>query len=229
VEFKFDTITPTQVIGLERTTLKPIKLDRNKVVSINFQTDQKPKLGAGSEGVVLTDGSVIKGHIAGIDETNIVVRTAGGKEETIDRSKLAIIELSTIPKGEGGGQGTGEPIVEKQVIIPATEPWTDTGIDVRQGDHISVEAPANGFISCGPQAGTVNPDGANPLVVDPRRPVPDVKACALLGRVGTSAFRIGLVQTPIEVQQAGRLLLGINDYEFRDNSGQWGVIVKVTR
>lgn len=227
LEFKFDTITDKEVIGLDRTTLKPIRLPRNKVLSINFQSDQTPKLGAGAEGVVLTDGTVVKGRIVAIDEDTITLRPSGSaKDAVVERSKVAIIEISTTPAAGGTIQ---PPAVSKQVAISATVPWTDTGVDLKEGDRIWVTAPAGGFISCGPQAPNVNPDGANPFVQDPNRPIPDVKACALIGRIGNTPFRIGLIQTPIVAEQSGRLNLGINDYDFRDNSGQWVVTVKVER
>lgn len=226
LEFKFDTITDREVIGLDRTSLKPIRLPRNKVLSINFQSDQTPKLGAGAEGVVLTDGSVVRGRIVAIDEDTITLRPAGNaKDQVVERSKVAIIELATTPTaGNTKPAGTA-----KQVAVPATVPWVDTGIDVKVGDRIWITAPSGGFISCGPQTPNVNPDGAHPFVQDPSRPIPDVKACALIGRIGNQVFRIGLIQTPIVAEQSGRLSLGINDHQFNDNSGQWVVSVKVER
>lgn len=224
LEFKFDTITDKEVIGLDRTTLKPIRLPRSKVLSINFQSEQTPKLRVGVEGVVLTDGTVVKGRIVAIDEDTITLRPPGNaKDEVVERSKVAIIELSTTPAaGHTQPPGTG-----KQIIVPANQPWTDTGIDVKEGDRIWVIVPENAFIACGPQAPQTNADGVNPLVPDTNRPLPDVKACALIGRVGNDLTRIGLIRTPIVAQNDGRLYLGINDHQFNDNSGQWIVTVKV--
>lgn len=224
MDFKFDAITDTEVIGLDRTTLKQIKLPRNRVASIRFGEAKNIQMRPGEEGILLSDGTVIHGHIVGVDnDQNFLIRRSPNAEpESVPWAKVTLVHLGnpTAPVG-------GPPAQGKRVVVPATAQWIDTGIDVKTGDEIWVTAPENGFISCGAAAGSVNPDGANPFMSDPNRPLPDVKACALIGRIGQGTpFRIGLNRTPIRAPESGNLRLGINDYDFRDNSGEWVVYVK---
>jgi hypothetical protein len=224
VDFKFDAITDTEVIGLDRTTLKQIKLPRNRVVSIQFGEPKSGQMRPGEEGLVLSDGTVIHGHIVGVDkDQNFLIRRSPNAEpEAVPWAKVTLVHL-----GNPTSPVIAPPTQGKRVVVSSTDQWADTGIDVKAGDRIWITAPENGYISCGAGAGSVNPDGANPFVRDPNRPLPDVKACALIGRIGQGApFKIGLNRTPILAQESGNLRLGINDYDFRDNSGEWIVYVK---
>ena len=64
-----------------------------------------------------------------------------------------------------------------------------------------------------------SPAGSVTGVMEPRAPVPSVLAGALIGRIGSGrAFAIG-DQTAIAMPQSGRLMLGGNDGNVRDNSG----------
>lgn len=107
--------------------------------------------------------------------------------------------------------------------VPANEAWTDTGIDVRQGDRYAIRA--SGQITFGKSDGqTATPDG-NPGVHNPNYPDPKSPAGALIGKIGSGpAFGVGANQT-IAMPGTGRLFLGVNDNELGDNGGAFSIVI----
>jgi hypothetical protein len=138
------------------------------------------------------------------------------------------------PAGTPGAAGV-------TVRVDATQPWTDTGLTVNQGDRIGFVA--SGQIRVGPSRGdTATPDGAalNQRGSDAGRsrrdggdrrdsqsyPARNVAPGALLGRIGNGApFEIGSQTQPLAMPASGRLMLGVNDNDFSDNSGVFTVVV----
>jgi hypothetical protein len=56
--------------------------------------------------------------------------------------------------------------------------------------------------------------------------VPNAGPGTLVGRVGSSrAFLIGNNTNPVVMPSSGRLELGVNDDNFKDNSGGFNVVV----
>jgi hypothetical protein len=134
------------------------------------------------------------------------------------------------------------------VRVDATQPWTDTGLTVNQGDRLSFIA--SGQIQVGPsRRDTATPDGStlDQQGADTGRnrrggggggnrrdtqgyPYPGVAPGALLGRIGNSApFEIGTQTQPLVMPASGRLMLGVNDNDFSDNSGTFTVTVTGAR
>jgi hypothetical protein len=114
----------------------------------------------------------------------------------------------------------------KQVAVAATEPWTDTGINVRRGLRIQVSA--TGDITLGPGMTAPAAGSAGATVERGRYPVRDAYAGALIGRIGNGApFLIGGNTQPMDVRGTGRLYLGINDDVLADNSGNFNVVVSL--
>jgi hypothetical protein len=127
------------------------------------------------------------------------------------------------PQGPRGGRASG--LRERQVMVGAQVPWTDTNIDVQSGQEIYFE-PA-GEVNWGP--GRRNgPAGELSNERNPNRPIPNRPAAALIGRVGqnsTDYFFIGANRGPYKIRSSGRLLLGTNDDFLQDNSGAFRVVV----
>ncbi|MFN2577690.1 MAG: LecA/PA-IL family lectin [Pyrinomonadaceae bacterium] len=116
------------------------------------------------------------------------------------------------------------------IDVPATSRGTDTGIDVRRGDPITISA--TGTITAGRRLGDVGPDGArsNGLGIN-ARPVPTGGVGALIAYIRMSngqlsqAYLIGSnLTTTVPVD--GRLILAINDDDYSDNSGSFSVRIK---
>jgi PA-IL-like protein len=102
--------------------------------------------------------------------------------------------------------------------------WTDTGITVKAGDMVSFQA--SGQINFGQSPGQqAGPDG-NPAAHSPNYPIPSLNVGTLIGKVGSSApFGIGTNTAPVKMPASGKLLLGVNDNELKDNSGYFTVTI----
>lgn len=125
------------------------------------------------------------------------------------------------------------------IRVEAQQQWVDTGITVREGDQVTFRA--NGQVQIA-QGETVGPDGngRGPSQTGRRDasrgrvnlrgyPAPEVSAGALLGKVGNAApFGIGTQTQPLTMTASGRLMLGVNDSEFGDNSGAFTVVVSTS-
>jgi hypothetical protein len=110
------------------------------------------------------------------------------------------------------------------IIVSSTERWTDTGLTVRAGDRISLDAEGRVQMS-GPQD-TASPAGAQRYA--PQSPLPDRPAGTLIGRIGDGEpFVVGANRTIARAPTSGRLFLGVNDDHLADNSGQFEVLVTI--
>src|SRR5262249_31778887 len=124
--------------------------------------------------------------------------------------------------GEPGGRPRG--MREKQMMVVANVAWTDTGIDVSAGQTIYFES--SGEIHWGPNR-RAGPGGESNSPNNPARPMPNRPGASLIGRVGNSTdyFYVGDERGGIRVRGSGRLFLGINDDNLKDNTGYFTVIV----
>jgi hypothetical protein len=128
------------------------------------------------------------------------------------------------------------------VIVPGGAAWTDTGIEVVQGQEIEFEA--EGWISLqkgNPQAGC-GPEGYDLQTV--QQPLPDRNMGCLIGKVVIAVTLIKDEESGRELEDEaaeiffigaggrvgmpakGRLFLGINEQVIGDNAGQF--LVRVT-
>jgi hypothetical protein len=136
----------------------------------------------------------------------------------------------------GGRTGTAPTVIEKSVTVEGNQPrGTDTGIDLRVGDQVTISATGN--ITAGRRAGVVSPDGgrisaASQLGVG-AYPVPNAGVGALIGTLRqangqyTQAFFVGS-QLSFTSQAEGRLILLANDDNYSDNSGSFSAQIRVT-
>lgn len=110
------------------------------------------------------------------------------------------------------------------VRVEANQPWTDTGITVKKGGHIAFRT--TGQIQFWRGAGeNAGPDG-NDSVRRPDYPVTAMPVGGLIGKVGNGApFPIGSNTQPIVMPADGRLMLGVNDNLWSDNSGYFSVVI----
>ena len=125
------------------------------------------------------------------------------------------------------------------VRVSANAPWTDTGIDLRAGDSVTVTASGLIAVEAGrpitPKGpGGFAPDCAAAASIYGGRfgtfPSPRLPCWSLIGRVGGNGlvFEVGS-KGSFRAGSNGRLLLGINDDSFNGNSGAWTAVVMVQR
>ena len=128
-------------------------------------------------------------------------------------------------RGDRNGDQVGRPrgLREREVNVQARTPWTDTGVNVRNGQTVYFEA--SGRVRWGRDRQD-GPEGENNSPRNPNRPIPGRPAAALIGRVGDDApFFIGTDVDGIRVRGSGNLFLGVNDDTLDDNSGSFRVTV----
>jgi hypothetical protein len=133
------------------------------------------------------------------------------------------------------------PALRKTSIrIAANLPWTDTGIDLKKGDQVSVAATglvrltSDGRLAPAPPAGLLpNCASAASLYGRPAGtfPAPNLPCWSLLGRIiGRASMLLEIGKnTTFTVVGEGRLYLGPNDDSVGDNSGSWTAVITVTR
>jgi hypothetical protein len=130
----------------------------------------------------------------------------------------------------GGSYSTNRTTREATISVPGNSRGTDTGIDLRSGDQVTITA--SGSITAGRRAGVVSPEGGRTGIgsVIGTYPVPQAGVGALIGYIRlpngqiTQPFFVGSQQTfsaPVD----GRLVLLVNDDNYNDNSGEFSVRV----
>ncbi len=127
------------------------------------------------------------------------------------------------------------PPEQVDVAVPATEWWTDTGVDVSAGDVVHVEATGTVTAAVGDPRTVVGPDGSpNPEFASANRSEHGVQVggghAALIGTLSRDfpPFLIGTSST-IDVERDGHLFLSVNDGGLDNNSGQFDVSLTVQR
>ncbi len=124
------------------------------------------------------------------------------------------------------------------IVVPGNQGWVDTGVNVQPGEAVTVLA--HGTIGIGKprrnsldQPSEVGPAGTfffRDDVADEQFPLPSAAqgpapCYCLMGRIGGGPpFFVGSRKSWI-AQEAGTLMLAVNDYEPADNTGQFTVEV----
>ena len=195
--------------------------------------------------LILLNGSRIEGRVLGMRDDTVEFEERGSRRRLVrHRDEIARIEFdngrSDRPDrperpsfGGGGGQGLIDPgsgrpqgMLRRDVEVRARQPFTDTGIRVRSGQLIYVEAA--GEVRWGRNGREDGPEGEKNSPVNNGRPIPAAPAAALIGRVGDDnrdLFLIGGDQGPFRMRANGTLFLGINDDTFQDNNGSFRVVI----
>jgi hypothetical protein len=189
--------------------------------------------------LVLRDGRRVEGALVSVRDGVIefeAQRGLFGRERMrVDREDVVRIELDDArndrlqgdrdrdrDRGSAGGRPSG--MREREVIVSASQPWTDAGITVRPGQTVYFQAAGRVRWGPGRQDG---PEGEDDSPRNPGRPIPNRPAASLIGRVGdgNDYFFIGAENGPVRIRGGGRLYLGINDDFLGDNSGSFRVTV----
>jgi hypothetical protein len=189
--------------------------------------------GLSADTLVLRDGRRVQGELLAVFGREIEFEERSNwnrRVVRIPRRDIARIEFDDSESRAGDDSRlNGVPpsiprgMRERQVNVTAREAWTDTGIEVRRGQQIYLQA--SGETRWGPN----RRDGAageRNSPVNAGRPLPDRPGAALIGRIGESdLFFIGDQPGPFRIRSDGRLYLGINDDVLTDNTGALRVTV----
>lgn len=189
--------------------------------------------GLQADTLYLRDGSRVQGELIAVRNGTIEFEErrgfGGGRTLRIDRDEVVRIEFENTRRSGGsdfiGGGGRPSGMRERSTVVSADVPWNDSGIEVRAGQTIYVQA--QGQVRWGRDRRD-GPAGERNSPSNPNRPLPNRNAAALIGKIGNGSndfFFIGDESGPIRARSSGRLYLGINDDVLTDNSGNFRVVV----
>ena len=123
----------------------------------------------------------------------------------------------------------GKRKLDSKVKISGQQPWTDTGIDLIAGDHVTVSS--TGQLNYMENA-AVGPQGVTRTWKDTLRalPVNEAGRGALIARIGNDPnvvpFLVGPEKT-FDANRSGRLFLGINQASNEPGTGQFNAEIKI--
>lgn len=209
------------------------RLGTNDVAVVEFtggdaNADILARLRSGQQVVVLRNGQAIEGRLHDVGGTNplrLTINTPSGMRQ-FTSNDVAQIFLSTPPGAAAvGTAGAPAAPATSGVRVDANQAWVDSGLNVTRGDHVAFSASGDIMVAPGMSSGV----GGTPALSSPNYPVRNAPAGALIGKVGNSApFLIGSNNQPINMPADGRLMIGINDDGFGDNTGSFSVTIAPT-
>ena len=180
--------------------------------------------------LVLRNGTRISGRLIGLRDGVFEFEEDRGNRRRVIRVEQVDVRTVEIDQDGPSGFGNNDALPprprglrEREVTVSARQPWTDTGISIRNGQTVYFEA--SGRIRWGRERQD-GPEGEKDSPRNPNRPIASRPAAGLIGRVGDDApFFIGTDTAGIRVRGSGQLFLGVNDETFDDNSGSFRVTV----
>ena len=128
--------------------------------------------------------------------------------------------------GAPGAVGTSGGAQQRMVRVNSQQRWTDSGIVVRAGDTLTLDA--TGTIQMSDDAGdTANPAGSTRGRRAPDAPVLNQLAGGLIAQIDNyGPIYLGGRRT-FTAPVSGRLYFGVNDDHLADNRGEFNVSVNV--
>ncbi len=210
---------------------------QNDVAAVEFVIgplpgDAQARVNAGQALVLLRSGQVVEGRLSDIGGTRplrLTVDTPSGQRD-FSSAEVAQLHLAPLNGAASGNQAVAAPapvMPAGAIAVSAAQSWTDTGVTVRRGDLMTFTATGDVNLSPTASSGVAG----SPAVTNPaaRYPLQTAYAGALIGRIGTGApFLIGSSSQPIAMNAAGRLMLGVNDDQLQDNSGNYMVAMTLS-
>lgn len=116
----------------------------------------------------------------------------------------------------------------EDVLVKATERWTNTGLYVRQGDLLQINSSGRVQLSAD-SSDNGGPGGVVSGRRAPSAPLASRVAGALIARVGDSAPLFVGTDRTLRVPASGQLYLAVNDDHLADNRGEFRVRIAVNR
>ncbi|HEX8070442.1 MAG TPA: hypothetical protein VF546_10855 [Pyrinomonadaceae bacterium] len=158
----------------------------------------------------------------------------GGDDDLFggSRSSAPAPVRSRTPRTAPPDTGRDRAPQEITVEVPGTSRGTDTNIELRTGDQVTISA--SGRVVAGRRAGEVGPEGGRAGgfgAIAGTYPVPNAGPGALIGFIRlangqvTQPFLVGAQQT-FNAPADGRLFLAINDDNYGDNGGSFTVRIR---
>jgi Ca2+-binding EF-hand superfamily protein len=116
--------------------------------------------------------------------------------------------------------------IDDVILVDPRQEWTDTGIFVNPGDVVTFRAQGTIQMTTGADD-RATPAGSLTGRTASNSPRPDLRAGMLLVRIGDAIEAAGASGT-FRARNSGRLLLGVNDDHFADNSGEYRMRLSIS-
>ena len=139
------------------------------------------------------------------------------RDGKVSRRELQDAGVTTSAEQHGGSE---------QVRVNAQQRWTDSGIIVRAGDVVSIDA--SGEIQMSDDPGdTATPAGSRRGRKAPDAPVLNQLAGGLIAKIEDYPPIFIGNRTTVTAPVSGRIYLGVNDDHLPDNRGEFAVTLNV--
>ena len=142
------------------------------------------------------------------------------RDGVLTRAELASADTGFGPVGTTGSNST-------EVVVPSTERWFDTGVDLRAGEVVNFDATGTIRMSTGNDSDTASPAGSSSGRHADNAPFRNRPAGALIGRIGNGAPVYLGEHGQVSVPRSGRLYLSVNDDYLQDNTGEYRVMLTI--
>jgi hypothetical protein len=159
----------------------------------------------------------------------IELREWNGTADTfarLDRNNDNVLNRGEFGANTGRASAIGTSGSDNQIFVNGAQAWTDTGITVRAGQQVRVNASGSVQLSDNSND-TAAPSGSRVGRRAPNAPVQAGPAGGLIARVGDAAPVYVGANGSFRANNSGRLYLGVNDDFVNDNSGEYTVTVTV--
>jgi hypothetical protein len=144
----------------------------------------------------------------------------------LDRDRNNVLTRAEFGANRATASAIGTSGSDDQIFVNGAQAWTDTGITVRAGQQVRVNA--NGSVQLSDNSNdTATPSGSRVGRRAANAPVQSGPAGGLIARVGDAAPVYVGANGSFRASSSGRLYLGVNDDFVNDNSGEYTVTVTV--
>jgi len=145
-----------------------------------------------------------------------------------DANRDGVLQRNELPADTAtpGAVGT----TGRTLVVDSTVRWTDTGINVRAGQFLTIRAEGTVQMSSDPND-VADPWGARSGRRAPNSPDPNMPAGGLVAMISgsTPVFVGNRTDTRLRMPASGRLYLTVNDDHLNDNRGEFRVTITVER
>jgi hypothetical protein len=203
--FHLDHIDDTRVVVLKTGFQRKVVFSLSEIVWMRFRPEVNTKIPEGQQGVILADGTILNGIPVWMDDDSYWIGLNDRKRKRVEIKKVIWIQFAN-SKDAIRIPTVSRNALASRVNVSATKEWTNANLAIKKGEEIWFTVGDYSSVSCG----TSN-------------------QCTLIGRIGDQGkpFTISSMRTPVIAEESGNLYLGVNDNDFKDNSGALDVFVKV--
>ena len=212
------------------------QIPQNDVAVIDFtganMSDADWAKFTGPSVVVLKNGQTVNGSlydIGGTSPLKLTIRTSDGDREMASTEVARIIMAR--PENAVATSGTnpavaGTAAVPGAITVPANQPWTSTGINVRKGQTLTFST--TGQVQLSTDSNDIaDANGSKSTRTIANGLVKNGLAGGLIGRIGPNGTPFGIGgATTIVAPATGLLYLGVNDDAYGDNQGAFQVVIR---